>query len=47
MLDTEISIANINNNKASGDDTVTVNMMKAAGPVGIQCIYRTMRRMWQ
>lgn len=39
MLGIKIAIAEMKNCSAPGDDEVTVDMMKAAGPIGMQCVY--------
>lgn len=39
MLDFKIAIAEVKNCNAPGNDEVTVDMMKAAGPIGMQCVY--------
>lgn len=39
MLDIKIAIAEMKNCNAPGNDEVTIDMMKAAGPIGMQCVY--------
>jgi putative transposon-encoded protein len=39
MLGIKIAIAEMKNYKALVDDEITVVMMKAAQPIGMQCVY--------
>jgi hypothetical protein len=34
------------NNKSPGYDELTINMIKAAGPIGTQWLYWVLRRIW-
>jgi hypothetical protein len=44
MFDIKIAIANMKNNRAPGDDEVTVDMIKPVKPVSVQRICGIMRK---
>ena len=47
MLNLEIALDKMKNGKAPGEDEVTVEMTKSAGPIGMQWLYRLMRIVWK
>jgi hypothetical protein len=46
MMDVEIAIGQMKKNKSPSDDEVTVEMITNAGPLGMQWLYRLMRKIW-
>jgi hypothetical protein len=46
MLDLESVVRQMKNNKSPGYDELTTNVIKAAGPIGVQWLYQVLRRIW-
>jgi hypothetical protein len=46
MLDVETAVRQMKNNKSWGYDELTTDIIKAAGPIGIQWLYQVLRRIW-
>jgi hypothetical protein len=44
MLDLEIAITQMKNNKSPGYNEISVNMIKAAGPIGTQWLVWVLRK---
>jgi hypothetical protein len=44
MLDLETVTRKMKNNKSQGHDELTIDMIKAAGPVGTQWLYQILSR---
>lgn len=46
MLEVELAVRGMKTGKAAGIDEISVEMIKAAGPIGLQWLYRLLRCIW-